>query len=117
MLAPVRDVLERSERVADASRLDAFAILWRDLPSSARLVAAADGSAEARRELDAVVALADVVAQAGESADPSVQGFVEALEAGEHGPGYAAAGPGTKGRVPMLPPSARGGAAIGEGLV
>src|SRR3989442_4319289 len=92
MLAPVRDVLERSERVADASRLDAFAILWRDLPSSARLVAAADGSAEARRELDAVVALADVVAQAGESADPSVQGFVEALEAGEPGPGYAAAG-------------------------
>ena len=91
-----RDALARAEQVADRSVLDAFKILWEDLPCSRRLVAAADASPEARRDLDAVVAFAQIVAEAGGGADPSVQAFVEALDAGEHGPGAATGEGGTE---------------------
>jgi superfamily I DNA/RNA helicase/RecB family exonuclease len=88
-LGALRDVLARAEEVGGGSVDHAFRELWQALPCSARLVAAADDSAEARRELDTVLTLAGIIAEAGVSADPSVQAFVEALEAGEHGPGYA----------------------------
>jgi superfamily I DNA/RNA helicase/RecB family exonuclease len=97
-----RDALSRAEEVAGRSVLDAFKILWEGLPCSRRLVAAADGSPEARRELDAVVALANIVAEAGLGADASVQAFVESLDAGEHGPGYAASEQGRSHVVQVL---------------
>jgi superfamily I DNA/RNA helicase/RecB family exonuclease len=89
-VAVARDALERAGAVADRSVLDAFRILWAVLPCSQRLVAAAEASAEARRDLDAVVGFAQVLAEVGVGADPSVQAFVESIEAGEHGPGVAA---------------------------
>ena len=98
----VREVLARAGEVADRSVLDAFKIMWDDLPCSQRLVASAGASPEARRELDAVVALAQVVAEAGVGADASAQAFVESLEAGEHGPGVAAAERGRTDAVQVL---------------
>jgi ATP-dependent exoDNAse (exonuclease V) beta subunit len=88
----LRRCLAEAEAVADRSVTDAFSILWRELPSSRQLVAEAEGSAEARRDLDAVVAFADVVTRAGEGGDPSVEAFLASLEAGEQGPGWL--GPG-----------------------
>jgi ATP-dependent exoDNAse (exonuclease V) beta subunit len=90
-VAAVRAVLERADEVASRSVSDAFRILWEELPFSRRLVAEAEHSPEARRELDAVVAFHDLVEEQAASSDPSVQGFVEALDAGRHGPGFLAA--------------------------
>ncbi|MFI5053352.1 MAG: ATP-dependent helicase [Acidimicrobiia bacterium] len=89
----VRDVLARAATVADRSVLDAFRILWQELPYSSRLVADAERSSGARREIDVVVALSGVVAEAGDSPDPSTQAFVQSLDAGEHGPGYRTTDP------------------------
>jgi superfamily I DNA/RNA helicase/RecB family exonuclease len=100
-LAAVRDALEAAERVS-ASVLDAFEILWHRLPLSARLVARAESSPEARRDLDAVVALARVVEEAGTGRDPTVEGFVEALDAGQHGPGHTPVESGGGGAVEVL---------------
>jgi superfamily I DNA/RNA helicase/RecB family exonuclease len=86
------DALERAEAVADRSVLDAFSILWRELPSSRRLVEEADRNPQARRDLDAVVAFARAVEAAGEGGGTSVAGFLEGLEAGAGGPELA--GPG-----------------------
>jgi superfamily I DNA/RNA helicase len=85
-VAGVRSVLDAASAVADRSVLDAFAILWRDLPSSKRLVALAEHDDEARRELDAVVAFASAVADAGQGADPSTSAFLASLETAGHGP-------------------------------
>ena len=84
------DVLGRAEEVADRSVLDAFSILWRELPSSARLVAQADaGSPDAAADLDAVLAFSRAVARAGEAADASAAAFLASVDAGEDGPGAA----------------------------
>jgi hypothetical protein len=53
------------------------------------LVEAAERSIDARRELDTVVAFANVVADFGGEADAGVEAFLESLDAGEHGPGYS----------------------------
>ncbi len=90
-LARLRETLEGAERVR-ASALDAFGVLWRELGCSARLVSAAEGSPQARASLDAVVALSQIIARAGESADASVEAFLTELEAGGGGPGLAVAG-------------------------
>ena len=92
----LRDVLGRAEAVASASVLDAFRILWSDLPYSSRLVAAAEESPEARRDLDAVVAFSEMVAGAGEGADPSTEAFLSDLESAREGP----ASPSPDGRGP-----------------
>ena len=86
----VRDVLDRAAQAADRSVLDAFAVLWRELPCSRRLVEAADASIESRRELDSVVAFSSAVAEAGSAADPSVEAFLSSVDAGERGPGFSA---------------------------
>ena len=95
-------VLAAAAAVADRSVLDAFAILWRDLPSSRRLVARAEHDEDARRDLDAVVSFASAVADAGEGADPSTPAFLAALETGEHGPGSSAWDRGLRGAVAVL---------------
>jgi len=98
-LTAARDALAKAALFAGMSVQDAFRVLWEDLPCSRRLVArgSAKGTslpgsdaAEARRQLDTVVTFANVVAEAGGGADGSVAAFLEALDAGEHGPGYSA---------------------------
>ncbi len=66
--------LARAATVADRSVLDAFRILWQDLPYSSRLVADAERSPERAGEIDVVVGLSGVVAEAGDSADTSTAG-------------------------------------------
>jgi hypothetical protein len=85
----VRTVLDRATGAADRSVLDSFAILWRELPSSRRLVDGGDASVDARRELDSLVAFSTAVAEAGSAADPSVEAFLASLDAGDHGPGFS----------------------------
>jgi superfamily I DNA/RNA helicase/RecB family exonuclease len=77
-------VLAKAALFAGMSVQDAFKVLWEELPCSRRLVGA--GGAD----LDTVVTFADVVSQASEEGDASVEAFLEGLDAGEHGPGYAA---------------------------
>jgi superfamily I DNA/RNA helicase len=89
-VAEVRGVLERAAEAADRSVLDTFATLWRELPSSRRLVDGGEASVDARRELDSVVAFSGAVAEAGSAADPSVEAFLASLDAGERGPGFSA---------------------------
>jgi superfamily I DNA/RNA helicase/RecB family exonuclease len=93
-----REALAKASLFAGMSVQDAFRALWEDLPCSRRLVEragdrtngrSADAS-EAERQLDTVVTFANVVAEAGSGADRSVAAFVEALDAGEHGPGHSA---------------------------
>ncbi len=86
----VRGVLDRAAKAADRSVLDTFAILWRELPCSRRLVDEGDASVESRRELDSVVAFSSAVAEAGSAADPSVEAFLASVDAGERGPGFSA---------------------------
>jgi len=86
-----RETLAKAALFAGMSVQDAFRVLWEELPCSARLVAAADvGGGDQRRDLDAVVTFANAVAEASEGGDAGVQGFLEALDAGEHGPGWTA---------------------------
>jgi superfamily I DNA/RNA helicase/RecB family exonuclease len=89
-LGALRQILMEAEHVAGRSVLDAFSLLWRRLPCAARLVEAAEGSAGGRRELDAVLALSEAVARAGERADSSTGAFVELLEAGDEQLGLTA---------------------------
>lgn len=90
-LVAARETLARAALFAGMSVQDAFRHLWEHLPCSLRLVDRAGESAEARRELDTVVTFANVVAETDEaSADAGVEAFLEALDAGEHGPGYSA---------------------------
>jgi hypothetical protein len=63
---------------------DAFKVLWEELPGSARLVE------QGGPELDTVVTFANVIAEASEQGDAGVAAFLEALDAGEHGPGWTA---------------------------
>ncbi|MEP6759445.1 MAG: ATP-dependent DNA helicase [Actinomycetota bacterium] len=79
-----RATLDKAALFAGMSVQDAFKVLWEELPCSARLVAAGG------QELDTAVTFANVVAEASEQGDAGVQAFLEALDAGEHGPGWSA---------------------------
>lgn len=87
-LRRLREVLTRAAE-RRGSVLDAFAVLWLELPCSAALVARADADHVARMDLEAVVAFARVVEQAGASADPSVEAFLASLQAQEGAPELA----------------------------
>ncbi len=89
-LIAARDALSEAERVS-GSVTDAFAILWKQLPVSAELVAAAVSSPQARLGLDAVLGFASAVERTGGSTDASVEAFVDLLEVGAGGPGVAGA--------------------------
>src|SRR5439155_7074041 len=88
--ATLRSVLSEAEATAGKSVLDTFAVLWRGLPSSRRLVDAGERLQEAGRDLDAMAALAQAVAVADGGGDRSVAGFLELLESGDAGPGFSA---------------------------
>ena len=79
-----RATLDKAALFAGMSVQDAFKVLWEELPCSARLVEAGG------QELDTAVTFANVVAEASEQGDAGVQAFLEALDAGEHGPGWSA---------------------------
>jgi superfamily I DNA/RNA helicase/RecB family exonuclease len=89
-LSGLRDVLAEAE-THGRSVTQAFRTLWERLPLAARLVAEAETSPRARRDLEAVVSFARTVERVGGSSDPSVAGFVDLLETGEGGPGPAGA--------------------------
>jgi superfamily I DNA/RNA helicase/RecB family exonuclease len=89
-VAAAREALAKASLFAGMSVQDAFRVLWEELPCSRRLVeAGGDGSAE-RRELDMLTTFASAVAESDDGADKSVEGFLEGLDAGEHGPGRSA---------------------------
>ena len=79
-----RATLDKASLFAGMSVQDAFKVLWEELPCSAELVDAGGP------ELDTVVTFANVVAEASEQGDAGVEAFLEALNAGEHGPGWIA---------------------------
>ena len=84
------EALAKAALFAGMSVQDTFRHLWEALPCSRSLVDAATRDAEARRELDTVVTFANVVAEADDGSDKSVAGFLESLDAGDHGPGHSA---------------------------
>lgn len=86
-LLALRGTLERAEAVAQRSVLEAFRVLWARLECSARLVGSSDDRAE--RDLDALVAFARAVEEAG---DRPVREFLEEIGLGREGPGAARAG-------------------------
>ncbi|MGZ5291197.1 MAG: ATP-dependent helicase [Actinomycetota bacterium] len=100
-LRALAGTLERAEG-ASASVIDAFRCLWNELEHAARIVAAAERSSVARRDLDAVVAFASAVERSGGSADTSVAAFVDLLDAGEGGPGVAGIGDANADAVQVL---------------
>ncbi|MGZ4132350.1 MAG: ATP-dependent helicase, partial [Actinomycetota bacterium] len=76
-------VLAKASLFAGMSVQDAFKTLWEELPVSQRIVR------DAGAGLDTVVTFANAVSETSEEGDRSVDAFLEALDAGEHGPGYA----------------------------
>jgi superfamily I DNA/RNA helicase/RecB family exonuclease len=107
-LEQLRAALAEAEGVK-ANALDAFSALWRGLPYSARLVARADDARSGRGDLDAVVALSNVAALAGSSADPSLDAFVGALETGGTGTSFVGAAEATPDAVRVLTAHAAAG--------
>ena len=91
-----RTTLDKAALFAGMSVHDAFRVLWEDLRCSARLVERGGGG------LDTVVTFADVVAEASELGDASVAAFLEALDAGEHGPGWTSREAGGADAVQVL---------------
>ena len=91
-----RATLDKAALFAGMSVQDAFKVLWEELPCSARLVEAGG------QELDTAVTFANVVAEASEQGDAGVQAFLEALDAGEHGPGWSAREVGRADAVQVL---------------
>ncbi len=91
-----RATLDKAALFAGMSVQDAFKVLWEELPYSAELVEAGGP------ELDTVVTFANVVSEASEQGDAGVAAFLEALDAGEHGPGWTAREVATPDAVQVL---------------
>jgi superfamily I DNA/RNA helicase len=89
-LTQLAGILSRAEAVG-ASVLDAFRVLWLELPFAADLVSRAERDHHALVDLDAVVELSNAVAAAGATADPSTEAFLLSLDASEGAPSLAAA--------------------------
>jgi RecB family exonuclease len=87
-LTSLREVLDRAAAVAGRSVLDAFSLLWRELPCSRRLVDA-DATFRGRSDMEAIRSLADAVERVSQQDDPSVARFLELMDRGE-GPGFGA---------------------------
>lgn len=87
-LEQARTTLAKAALFAGMSAQDAFRILWEELPCSRTLVDRATASSQAQRELDTVVTLANAIADTP-GGDVGVEAFLEELEAGRHGPGFA----------------------------
>ncbi len=101
-------ILSRAEDVR-ASVLDAFRVLWLELPFAADLVERAETDHHALVDLDAVVELSDAVASAGAAADPSAEAFLLSLGAAEGAPNLAAGDEGDHDEVHVLTAHAAAG--------
>jgi superfamily I DNA/RNA helicase/RecB family exonuclease len=108
VLQALAGVLERAEAV-DSSVLDAFRVLWLELPFAADLVERAETDHHALVDLDAVIELSDAVAAAGSSADPSTEAFLLSLGAAEGAPSLAAGDEGGHDEVHVLTAHAAAG--------
>ena len=107
-LRALADILERAEAV-HASVLDAFRLLWLELPFAADLVERAETEHHALVDLDAVVEFSDAVASAGTAADPSTEAFLLSLGAAEGAPSLAAGDEGGHDEVQVLTAHAAAG--------
>ena len=101
-------VLARAEAVA-ASVLDAFRVLWLELPFAADLVERAESDHRALVDLEAVVAFSNSVASAGTAADTSTEAFLLSLGATEGAPILAAGDDGSHDGVHVLTAHAAAG--------
>ncbi len=100
-LTALAGVLARAEAVA-ASVLDAFRVLWLELPFAADLVERAEIDHHALVDLEAVVELSNAVASAGTAPDPSTEAFLLSLGATEGAPILAAGDDGSHDEVHVL---------------
>ena len=107
-LTALAGVLARAEAVR-ASVLDAFRMLWLELPFAADLVERAETDHHALVDLDAVVELSNAVASAGTAADPSTEAFLLSLGAAEGAPILAAGDEGSHDEVHVLTAHAAAG--------
>jgi superfamily I DNA/RNA helicase/RecB family exonuclease len=107
-LTALAGVLARAEAVA-ASVLDAFRVLWLELPFAADLVERAETDHHALVDLEAVVELSNAVASAGTAADPSTEAFLLSLGATEGAPILAAGDEGSHDEVHVLTAHAAAG--------
>ncbi len=89
--------------------LDAFRVLWLELPFAADLVERAETDHHALVDLDAVVELSDAVASAGTAADPSTEAFLLSLGAAEGAPILEAGDEGGHDEVHVLTAHAAAG--------
>jgi len=108
VLTALAGVLARAEAVA-ASVLDAFRVLWLELPFAADLVERAETDHHALVDLEAVVELSNAVASAGTAADPSTEAFLLSLGATEGAPILAAGDEGSHDEVRVLTAHAAAG--------
>ena len=108
VLTALAGVLARAEAVA-ASVLDAFRVLWLELPFAADLVERAETDHHALVDLEAVVELSNAVASAGTAADPSTEAFLLSLGASEGAPILAAGDEGSHDEVHVLTAHAAAG--------
>jgi len=108
VLQALAGVLARAEAV-HASVLDAFRVLWLELPFAADLVERAETDHHALVDLDAVVELSNAVASAGTAADPSTEAFLLSLGAAEGAPILAAGDEGSHDEVHVLTAHAAAG--------
>jgi RecB family exonuclease len=106
-LMGLRQALAAAEE-ASTSVQDAFSALWRGLPSARRMVDEAGASPGGRRDLDAVVALSNAVAEADQQG-MGVAAFLEILEAGEDVPELFGAEGEAEGAVSVLTAHATSG--------
>jgi superfamily I DNA/RNA helicase len=95
-ITAARETLAKASLFAGMSVQDAFKVLWDELPCSKRLVT------QGGSELDVVVTFANVVSDASDQEDAGVAAFLEALDAGAHGPGWAAREAGGADAVQVL---------------
>lgn len=91
-IAPALDALHATLTRAvgeRASALDAFRVLWRELPYARSLVERAEREDRARLDLESVVAFARQLSDFAAGGDTSVDAFLAALGAAEGGPELA----------------------------
>src|SRR4029450_5330200 len=101
-------VLARAEAV-HASVLDAFRVLWLELPFAADLVERAETDHPALVDRGAVVGLSEAVGSAGTAAAPSPEAFLLSLGAAEGAPVLAAGDEGSHDEVQVLTAHAAAG--------
>jgi superfamily I DNA/RNA helicase len=99
-LEAMRTALARAEE-RRGSVLDAFSVLWQELPCSRRLVAEAETSPTARVDLDSVLAFSHLVSEVGPSGGLPVEAFLELNELSEGAPADGT-GPGVVDAVQVL---------------